>query len=181
MRAGVRYLRRAASPGFTLVELLIVLGVLAVLTTLAVPVIRRVSEQGRVAGCLVNLRSLGVSFQAYLNDHEQTFPLWELARDNTADTNRVTLDVGLAAYVNKPDVFRCPADRSKRLWETTGTSYFWNSALRGQRVGQLRFMVTEDASRIPVFGDKEGFHPSAGSKVNVLYADGRGSRELRFY
>ncbi len=67
------------------------------------------------------------------------------------------------------------------LWEETGTSYFWNFTLNGQRVETAFSLVGgADLGRIPVLSDKEGFHPHVPDKVNILYADGHAASELRF-
>ena len=65
---------------------------------------------------------------------------------------------------------------------TTGTSYYWNVALNGQALGSLNFLnFIEDHSRIPILSDKEGFHPYTDNKVNILYADGHATKELKFF
>jgi prepilin-type processing-associated H-X9-DG protein len=82
--------------------------------------------------------------------------------------------------VKDPTVFACPDDR-RGLAEKTGTSYHWNVALNGQRIGSLNFMrLVDEQSHIPVIGDKEGFHPYQDNKVNILYADGHATQELNF-
>ena len=61
------------------------------------------------------------------------------------------------------------------LYETTGSSYSWNSVLNGQDANHLTMLGMKfDQHAIPVFFDKEGFHAARGPKkaVNYLYADG---------
>ena len=36
------------------------------------------------------------------------------------------------------------------------------------------------SAQIPVLSDKQGFHPYAANKVNILYADGHASQDLNF-
>jgi len=67
------------------------------------------------------------------------------------------------------------------LPQSGGTSYFWNTALNGQHIGSLDFLrMTQELSRIPVAMDKEGFHPYLKNKVNMLYADGHATKDLKF-
>jgi hypothetical protein len=161
-------------------EVMTTLTILIVLGMLAAPLLREYQADGRRAACVMNLQRLGVAFQGYLTDHDQVFPTWDLGRASRTDTN-LTLDVGLAPYVSGAAAFRCPGDNVKKIGETSGTSYFWNSALNGQRLSGLRFMATQEPGKIPLFGDKEAFHEGTSAPVNVLYADGRSSGELRFY
>ena len=47
--------------------------------------------------------------------------------------------------------------------------------------GNLNFLgVVDEHSRIPIMADKEGFHPYTKDKVNILYADGHATKELKF-
>jgi prepilin-type N-terminal cleavage/methylation domain-containing protein len=59
--------------GFTLVEMLIVVGVLAVLLSLLTPTMGRVREMARRTHCLNNLRNLALAGIAYAGDDEDGF------------------------------------------------------------------------------------------------------------
>lgn len=61
-------------PGFTLVELMVVIGVIALLAALLFPVLRSVRDRAKVALCSNNLQQLGVGFQQYLQDYQQRYP-----------------------------------------------------------------------------------------------------------
>jgi prepilin-type N-terminal cleavage/methylation domain-containing protein/prepilin-type processing-associated H-X9-DG protein len=54
--------------GFTLVELLVVIAIIAVLIALLLPALSTARRQARSAGCLSNLRQIGLAFQMYQND-----------------------------------------------------------------------------------------------------------------
>ena len=60
-----RHRFRAVRPGFTLVELLVVIAVIALLAGLLLPALRSVRQGARVSGCLANLRSLQRGHLAY--------------------------------------------------------------------------------------------------------------------
>jgi len=165
--------------GFTLVELLVVVGIIALLSSIALPVSQRLLHRSKSAHCMGNLRSLGSSLQLYLGDNNNVMPTMLLGRESKEDDQPV-IDNTLNAYAGSADVFRCKADE-QGFFEKTGTSYHWNNLLNGQNVASMDFMgFIRDSTRIPVIGDKEGFHKFRDVKVNILYADGHVAKEISF-
>ena len=60
--------------GFTMVELLVVIGIIALLATVLFPALTRANHAARRANCLSNLREIGFGFEMYLSDHDDRFP-----------------------------------------------------------------------------------------------------------
>jgi len=159
---------------FTLIELVVVIAIIGALSTLIFPVYQHVVQSSRSAGCLSNLRQLGMALNLYLGEHNMVMPTLAAGRQSKSDDLAV-IDNTLDAYASEPAVFACPADT--HIAADTGTSYYWNVALNGQSVTSLNFLqLTHDQSRIPVLSDKQGFH----QKVNILYADGHVTKEVMF-
>lgn len=168
--------------GFTLVEMLVVMAIIAIISALAVGGWQASQRSARSLACTGHLRQIGTALSRYLSDHDQTFPKLVMARDDKED-KQPALDTELLPYIREKSVFKCPADTAG-IAEKTGTSYLWNHKLNGQRLADLsvtflRGETITDSHKIMVIGDKEGFH-SEPDKVNVLYADGHASKELTF-
>lgn len=67
--------RRPRRAGFTLVELLVVIGIIALLISILLPALAQAREQGKKVTCLAGLRSFGQVLQIYANDFKGRAPL----------------------------------------------------------------------------------------------------------
>ena len=59
---------------FTLIELLVVIAIIAILAAILFPVFARARESARRSNCLSNLKQIGVAFQLYAQDYDETYP-----------------------------------------------------------------------------------------------------------
>lgn len=101
--SGGRHARR----GFSLIEFLVVLAVIALLAALIFPVIAAAREKGRRIACVSNMHQLGLALLLYTQDNDERQP-------NGMFYNRFPLNIGWAGriypYVKQVDVFHCPDD-----------------------------------------------------------------------
>lgn len=164
--------------GFTLVEILVTVGVIILLASIAVPSIQITRARADATKCLSHLRSLGVALNLYLSDHQMAMPDIEAGRKDKNEDVKV-IDNTIDGYLDDKRAFACPADRT--IAAKSGTSYYFNSALRGQSVANLSLFWLSDPGKIPVLVDKEGWHKYTEDKVNHLFADGHVANQLRMF
>lgn len=108
-----------AEKGFTLMELLVVITIIAVLAALLMPVLSSAKARAQRTTCLNNLKQINTAMQLYAGDNHDTLP----AAPNTAALGYITNEfdvfykglvknyLGLQDASSPQDkVFACPAD-----------------------------------------------------------------------
>ena len=162
-----------------MVEALITVAIIGVLLGIGFPAYSRMKGLARSSHCVSNLRQIGMAVNQSIAENAMRIPEMVPAREDK-NSDEDALDTVLRPYVNDDAFFWCPADH-EHIYEKTGTSYFWNSALNGQDLAAIDFLgLSKNAAGIPLVADKENFHKNVGDEVNVLYVDGHVTRELTF-
>jgi prepilin-type N-terminal cleavage/methylation domain-containing protein/prepilin-type processing-associated H-X9-DG protein len=103
--AGSFQLKRIRTvPGFTLLELLVVIAVIALLTAMLLPALARAKQKAVSAQCLANLKQVGVALQMYVDDNSQMFPgpVWAGARASYDNHSSEELISYIATYLGAP-------------------------------------------------------------------------------
>jgi prepilin-type N-terminal cleavage/methylation domain-containing protein/prepilin-type processing-associated H-X9-DG protein len=187
---------------FTLIEILVVIGVLALLAALLFPVFAQARARTRQTACASNLRQLGQAMALYSSDFER-FPrgldpadkytpqIWQFFPGGLQIMNETPLlPEVMKPYVNDQRLWQCAADTGFDVSDTTGLaldarptcyakfgmSYFYRTEL------MLREKAAEDLqfpAQTHVLADGAGawhgsnwLNRSEGRRYNVLFADG---------
>ncbi len=108
--------------GFTLVELLVTVAVVALLIGLLVPAMGAVRRSSLETKCLSNLRQMAIALHSYLNSQDEQFPI---SSHTTGSVSRSDAWLqSLASHGFDGAVRRCPADPYS---EERPTSYAINT------------------------------------------------------
>lgn len=98
-RHGVlRHGRREVAAGFTLVELLVVLSIVAILASLLLPAVAKAKAKAQGIQCLANLRQWGFALAVYSGDNDDQLP-----RDGTDSLGNYGVDTGATVGAGSPN------------------------------------------------------------------------------
>jgi prepilin-type processing-associated H-X9-DG protein/prepilin-type N-terminal cleavage/methylation domain-containing protein len=72
--------------GFTLVELLVVIGIIGLLISILMPALSKARESAKTTQCISNLRQMAIAAQMYANENHGFFPIasYSVSNGNTA-------------------------------------------------------------------------------------------------
>ncbi|MFO0896981.1 MAG: DUF1559 domain-containing protein [Pirellulales bacterium] len=169
-------MERFSRRGFTLVELLVVIAVIAILISLLLPAVMYARNVARRTQCQSQLRQLGLALDMYLDRTGQRARLPYSAILPSVTPERPSLRTVLDPYIERnAAVFRCPLDN--KYFAREGLSYEYDAT---RLAGKTRAELTETkpSSSIWVAYDFDAFHGDrrAPGSRNYLYLDGHVSQ-----
>lgn len=116
---------RATDRGFTLIEILVVLGIIAVLSGIAFPTLSMVRASAKNTQCLANLRQLDAPLRMYSQANSDRIPIANMLPAIGLNGPEEGLPQLLKGYIDPvSEVWLCPADDDVESL-ATGTSYMY--------------------------------------------------------
>jgi prepilin-type N-terminal cleavage/methylation domain-containing protein/prepilin-type processing-associated H-X9-DG protein len=175
---------RGARSGFTLLELLMVITIIALLAGMVLPVTGDITARAQSTKCMANLRQIGMAAHSAATDNDNRFPLVEIDVQNSAfapEDNALPLSQVFKKYGITEPVLQCAADLKGPNWfAKTGASYMWQPYAEDEPTAAISIYTRRGQypgrqSRVRLATDFEAVHPGdkgGRKKANTLYADG---------
>lgn len=177
--------------GFSLIELLVVISIIAILIGILLPVLSAARARANKVACMSNLRQVGIGIQAYVAGNKEYYPKAKYMPEPflSADPDPA-LNTFLDFYLidSNPDgkgreIYHCPSD--SQAFALSGMSYMYQASQLGNTFEEF-FLVkyfNVPASKIVISRDFDGgtfdITPSGQVTIdtfhilrNLLFADG---------
>jgi len=163
--------------GFTIIELLIVIAIISMLSSILVPSLSRAKAVARRVACLSNIRNMVIAANHYATVHDGTFPISQYCPSDVTKYTYVAwdyryradgkLDPGLLWSEGQDlAVLQCPSYDGPANWfGDKYTGYNYNTSYTGHGQGEAiaapaRIIDVKDPTNCALFGDGEN---SAGA------------------
>jgi prepilin-type processing-associated H-X9-DG protein/prepilin-type N-terminal cleavage/methylation domain-containing protein len=164
---------------FTLVEMLVVLGIIGLLAGLGLPAFSRAIQSAQSTKCASNLRTIGVAVSQAASDNDNQYPEISQMSSSPYPTGSAAKDLydTLNAYGVTSNDLECPTDGKGpgSAYALYGSSYEWNPAFDDE-VTVTPILFASPTVQIPVNSSRVhlcyDFNPIHNGRPNYLYGDG---------
>ena len=144
---------RSLARGFTLVELLVVIGIIAILVAILLPALQKARQSANAAACLSNLKQMGMAFTMYCGENKGKLPYYIWSPGNI--TGNASMGAGQINEI---------------LWQG-----YWYGILSNYKTQTSTMLCPQANEPIPFnFNGSKGF----GSKFNAWSGQFQGSTNV---
>ena len=177
---------------FTLMELLVVVAIIGILTSILIPSLSKAREKGRDAVCKSNNRQIGIAMMLYTDDNEFRFPTfyrhnyeqqwWNVLLgvqylDLPGDLTSAGGDEANAYISNRETVFSCPSvldmfSNKRSIAQNSDIGFYWKDGEWKERSGRTHITQVIDTEKCIYAGDAGINKNGNGWWLQLCYSSG---------
>lgn len=182
IRRRTRHGSPAIARAFTLVELLVVIGIIAILIAILMPALSRAKESARRIQCMSGLRQLGTATMMYTQEFKGRFPdAWQWHPKQVAGVWEGPL-IKYHGNSGVPELYSCPSDppearrpnRYPYCYTANWHVFFFSKGFSVDRITEIRrssekIMIIDESSETvddPVWAPENWFNDSQNMLSN---------------
>ena len=104
--------KNTARSAFTLLEILVVVAIIALLAAILFPAFSHARQKARDTNCLSNMKQIGLGVMQYVQDYDETWPIFYAYNSSPAGGNpgHKGIELELQPYTKSLQIFKCPND-----------------------------------------------------------------------
>jgi prepilin-type N-terminal cleavage/methylation domain-containing protein len=147
--------------GFSLVELLVVIGLIAILIAMLLPVLRLARESAHRTKCAAQLRQIGYAFQMYANSNKGWLPAWSgwhtWPPGQPDDTEGPAWTIEMIPYLGDPDspIYNCPSFAAPMRNYFIASIWSWVNGRHAMKFSDIalssQFILSGDVTQVGVY------------------------------
>ena len=157
---------------FSLIELLVVISIISLLVSIALPSLQRIRRYAKQVACRTNLKSIGTGWEMWRQENPNSLP-------NASSLPILPGDVSLADVMSKETsnkmIWKCPGD-DRQYFQKYGISYeyYLGFLIVADPTIEpvLLDLLDEEPTKHAIIGDAEAFHPAPENlqrRLSVYY------------
>ena len=155
-------------PGFTLLELLVIIGLVAVILAILLPVLSHARAASQSIRCLSNLRQIAQGFHLYADHNHGILP--------DPQEMQVSWESSLLPFVHA-SVFACPSD--DELFPVVGSSYdLRDTNIPGTTLAGRPILASHRGSCVLVFESLPGWHQK--NHINAAFLGDASAHDMDY-
>lgn len=147
--------------GFSLVELLVVIGIIAILLAMLMPTLRLAREAAHRTKCAAQLRQIGSAFQMYANNNRGYLPAWSgwhtWPSGLPEDTEGPVWTIEMIPYLGDPDspIYNCPSFPAPMRNYFIAAVWSWANGRSAMKFSDIalssQFILSGDITQVGVY------------------------------